>query len=97
MAVVISSIARHFKKDDVLFTHCHSGTDRNRYGSENSRVTKYKICNEAVSAILKIELLSEFDDQISKDDGEQSIVKKDSETRVVSACAQFLERKGSEF
>ena len=33
----IESIVRHFRKDDVLFTHCHSGISETYYGINNDK------------------------------------------------------------
>ena len=51
----VSTIVRYFKKDDILFTHCHSGFDHSNYGirSKETFMTE-PIGNDKVEATLEL-------------------------------------------
>ena len=57
------SIIRYYKKDDILFTHCHSGFSHNSYGIEGSETTRTKtqsieLDKERVKVVLKLTIIS---------------------------------------
>ena len=78
-AVVIPAIVRYYKKDDVLFTHCHSGNEDNNYGMGGRTTVKYKLCNDKVYATLKLQML-----------GTEDSTNRDIVPEPVDACSPFL-------